>query len=66
MEAVKSVVVFFFSEKKSEKKKKWTNKGTDKQCVAIFFTQYNFSLPNFLPNFNKALHVTFGQSIRAF
>ena len=29
-----------------------TNKGTDKQYVAVFFgTQYNSSLSSFVPNF---------------
>ena len=34
-------------------KEQWTNKGTDKQYVAVFFfvTQYNSSLSSFVPNF---------------
>ena len=31
-------------------KEKWTNKGTDKQCVADSLT-YNLSLSSFVPNF---------------
>ena len=30
------------------KKEKWTNKGTDKQYVAV--TQHNLSYPTFVPN----------------
>ena len=33
------------------KKEKWTNKGTDKQYVADFYTQYNLSYLMFVPNF---------------
>ena len=33
------------------KKEKWTNKGTDKQYVAVFVTQYYPSLTSFVPNF---------------
>ena len=29
----------------------WTNKGTDKQYVAVFVTQNNSSLSSFVPNF---------------
>ena len=30
---------------------KWTNKRTDKQYVANFYTQYNLSYLMFVPNF---------------
>ena len=47
IEAEKSVTENFVREEE-----KWTNKGTDKQHVADFFlTQYNLSLPSFVPNF---------------
>ena len=42
LEAEQSVTENFVREKE-----KWTNKGTDKQHVA---TQYNLSLPSFVPN----------------
>ena len=48
----------------TEKKIHWrerkikSNKGTDKQNVAVFFvTQYNSSLPSFVPNFRALSQV---------
>ena len=55
----KSPYVLYRSEKSDRKKvkifigerEKWTNKGTDKQYLAVFVTQYNSSLSSFVPNF---------------
>ena len=38
------------------KKEKLTNKGTDLQYVAVFVTQYNSSLPSFVPNLTEKVY----------
>ena len=44
-------------------KEKWTNKGTDKQNVADFVTQYNLSLSSFVPNFRILTQVVAEKSL---
>ena len=46
-------------------KEKCTNKGTDKQYVAVFFfvTQYNSSLSSFVPNFRFLTQVVAEKSL---
>ena len=44
-------------------KGKWTNKGTDKQYVAVFVVQYNLSLSSFVPNFRIISQVVAEKSL---
>ena len=45
-------------------KEKWTNKGTDKQYVAVFFVaQNNSSLSSFVPNFRILSQVVHEKSL---
>ena len=39
------------------------NKGTDMQNVAVFVTQYNSSLPSFVPNFRALSQVVAEKSL---
>ena len=45
------------------RERKITNKGTDKQYVAVFVTQYNSSLSSFLPNFRILSQVVAEKSL---
>ena len=57
--AKKSVTEIFI-----EEKEKWTNRGTDKQYVAVFFvTQCNSSLSSFVPNFKSLTQVVAEKSL---
>ena len=47
-----------------ERKKKRTNKGTDKQYVAVFVTQCNSSLSSFVPNFRILTQVVAEKSLK--
>ena len=42
------------------RERKCTDKGTDKQYVAVFVTKYNLSLSSFVPNF-RALSQVFAE-----
>ena len=44
-------------------KEKRTNKGTDKQYLAVFVTQYNSSLSSFVPNFRILTSVNAEKSL---
>ena len=44
-------------------KEKWINKGTVKQYVAVFATQYNSSLSSFVPNFRILTQVVAEKSL---
>ena len=44
-------------------KEKWNNKGTDKQYMAVFVTQYNSSLSSFVPNFRILIQVVAEKSL---
>ena len=55
----------YLTENFVRKKEKWTNKGTDKQYVAVFFfvAQYNPSLISFVLNFRILSQVVAEKSL---